>query len=57
MTLEKTPCMSRGGLPMFPFVVMGGFLPENNDEGNFFLLFFNFDSFYLQKWKKNRFNF
>ena len=21
MTLEKTPCMSRGGLPMFPFVV------------------------------------
>ena len=28
MTKDKKPCMSRGGLPMFPFVILGGFLPE-----------------------------
>ena len=29
-TLDKKPCMSSGGLPSFPFVVMGGFIPENS---------------------------
>ncbi len=26
----QQPCMSASGLPMFPYVVLGGFLPENN---------------------------
>lgn len=28
MTVAGQSCMSSGGLPMFPFVVLGGFLPE-----------------------------
>jgi hypothetical protein len=28
----ELPCMSRGGIPIQPYIVLGGFLPEGTTE-------------------------
>ena len=33
---DEIQCMSAGGLPMFPFVVLGGFLPKGKRKKNIF---------------------